>query len=530
MRSSDRVEEKGPTQWTRRSTGVSIQTRCYGSSVAQTRVVITPESRGPDAAPCIVDFNSEIRPASAAALQQDVQPSITVDVYRTNGLLTQSDIDTVELLLYLGHVRPPSSKASHEDIPSESSALTTQSDGCDAAAFLPDDRSVWAHDGHCAIRDDPFMLNGLLDRDSFFGFSDPFYFPFESMLFGTRIANPLGPDAAYGREDHPAFGADTHLWANGSHEYSPPLTNRPRYLQPNPENQVHQIKSQLESMGALVYLPSDEKDKLDWSDLAGYDDAKQLIEETLLLALSHPEMFDQVTARTRGKSGESNRPRMVLFNGPPGTGKTSTARIIASSIQLPLIYVSLESIVSKWFGESEKNLGKIFDLARALGHAQKGCVIFVDEIDSLASSRDNLEVHEASRRMLSILLRRLDGFDTQKDKTILICATNRERDLDEAFRSRVDVTVMFPLPSHEGRRSIIHRYAKHLTDEELESLASNTVGLSGRNIRDFCQRAERRWVATLLRNGKQEGSATEISGPPVEYYLAAALEKQQQQA
>lgn len=72
---------------------------------------------------------------------------------------------------------------------------------------------------------------------------------------------------------------------------------------------------------------------------------------------------------------------------PNPSGKTSTARIIASQVKLPLIYVSLESIVSKWFGESEKNLGQIFDIARSLGQLYEGCIIFVDEIDSLAGSR-----------------------------------------------------------------------------------------------------------------------------------------------
>lgn len=115
---------------------------------------------------------------------------------------------------------------------------------------------------------------------------------------------------------------------------------------------------------------------------------------------------------------------------------------------------------------------------------------------------------------IKILLRRLDGFDTQSDKTVLICATNRERDLDEAFRSRVDVTVYFPLPEHQGRCHIIKRswdplinqrerccylsfsldddadshlvcprYAKHLTEKEVDTLANYTTNLSGRNIR-----------------------------------------------
>jgi ATP-dependent 26S proteasome regulatory subunit len=118
-----------------------------------------------------------------------------------------------------------------------------------------------------------------------------------------------------------------------------------------------------------------------------------------------------------------NRPRAVLFEGPPGTGKTTSAKIIAAQVGIPLMYVPLESIISKYYGEAEKNLSHIFEMAAEL----EGCIIFIDEIDTLGGNRDNDGMHEASRRVLSALLRRLDSFESN-DNTLLICATNRKKD------------------------------------------------------------------------------------------------------
>ena len=85
--------------------------------------------------------------------------------------------------------------------------------------------------------------------------------------------------------------------------------------------------------------------------LAGYESQKRDIEDTVLMALSHQEIYDKIAKGTR-MYYESNRPKAVLFEGPPGTGKTSSAKIIASKIGVPLVYMPLESIMSKWYGES----------------------------------------------------------------------------------------------------------------------------------------------------------------------------------
>ena len=190
----------------------------------------------------------------------------------------------------------------------------------------------------------------------------------------------------------------------------------------------------LTDMGCTVYNKMAEERKLDWNSLAGYEHVKREVEDTVLLSLKHPEEYNKIAEQTR-EHFESNRPKAILFDGPPGTGKTTTARIIASQVHVPLIYVPIESLVSKWYGDAEKSLAKVFDACEELG----GSIVFIDEVDALATSRDQSGMHEATRRMLSVLLRRLDGFRQDGKGTLTVCATNRKSDLDAALLSRFDL-------------------------------------------------------------------------------------------
>ena len=107
-------------------------------------------------------------------------------------------------------------------------------------------------------------------------------------------------------------------------------------------------------------------------------------------------------------------------------------------------------------------------------------------------------MHEASRRILSTLLRKIDSFESSTD-VLLICATNRKEDLDAAMLSRLDLSVKFELPDKLSREAIFYRYAKHLTDDERKKLSEESQGMSGRNISDICKDAERRWAAKIIR-------------------------------
>ncbi len=245
-----------------------------------------------------------------------------------------------------------------------------------------------------------------------------------------------------------------------------------------------------------------------WDYIAGYDEVKRHIRESIILPLKNPDLYDSIARMTR-RVFESNRPRAILFEGPPGVGKTTAARIISGEVDIPLIYVPIESIMSKWYGQSSQNLSGIFDACELMG----GAIIFLDEIDSLAGSRDQ-NMFEATRHLLSVLLRKLDGIDAAAN-TITIGATNRKADLDHALISRFDQTISFPLPNQAERASIFSNYAAHLNAEECGILGQRGDALSGRNIKDVCEFAERRWARKILVK------KLEPAPPPFEYYRHA---------
>lgn len=260
----------------------------------------------------------------------------------------------------------------------------------------------------------------------------------------------------------------------------------------------------LAELGAIVFDPEPGSSDV----IAGYENVKQEISRTVILPLLNPALFLQVAQLTR-ENPRPNLPRAVLFEGPPGTGKTTMARALASEAGVPLVYVPVESIMSKWYGESERRLDGIFDRSARLPRS----IVFLDEIDAFAGSRE-APIHEASRRILSVLLRQLQGLVVTPN-LIVIGATNRGADLDPALSSRFARTIQFPLPDHAARVAILNRYARQLSPADLDRLAAATEGASGRTLEDTCSAAERAWCGHLL------DSRAAISAPPLESYLAA---------
>jgi len=173
--------------------------------------------------------------------------------------------------------------------------------------------------------------------------------------------------------------------------------------------------------------------------------ARELIEAPL----QHKDALSRIGARpVKG----------ILFTGLPGTGKTMLARIIANSTDAEFYEISGPEVFSKWYGQSEEILRRLFeDAAR-----QERAIIFFDEIDSVAGQRAD-ESHEASRRVVAQLLALMDGF-TPDENVVVIAATNRPQDIDAALRrpGRFDWEIHFPLPDESDRKSILEASARHL--------------------------------------------------------------------
>ncbi|WP_061248410.1 AAA family ATPase [Leptospira alstonii] len=265
----------------------------------------------------------------------------------------------------------------------------------------------------------------------------------------------------------------------------------------------------LTSLGVEVFRPLEaEKNgkSITFDQIAGYEGVKQQILESIILPLKNPDMLSELSKLTR-KFPNDTRPRAVLFEGDPGVGKTTMARVVSCMTGLPLIYVPVESIMSKYYGESAQNMAYVFDAAALF----PACLIFLDEIDSLAGSREE-GMFEATRKILSVLLRKIDGFSSQRN-SVTIGATNRKQDLDHALLSRFDRTIYFPFPDLSERAKILETYAMHLSETERTRISEDLNGHSGRAIRDFCDLVERKWASYLIEKGLKPVP------PPYELYL-----------
>lgn len=306
-------------------------------------------------------------------------------------------------------------------------------------------------------------------------------------IFGKFVPPVPKPDAgdAHGGVQHKPGGA-------GPPEPAHPVDERLKSLEPR---MIELIMSEIMDHGPPVA----------WEDIAGVEFAKATIKEIVVWPMVRPDLF----------TGLRGPPRGILLFGPPGTGKTLIGKCIASQSGATFFSISASSLTSKWVGEGEKMVRALFAVARC----QQPAVIFIDEIDSLLSQRADGE-HESSRRIKTEFLVQLDGAATSsEDRILVVGATNRPQEIDEAARRRLVKRLYIPLPEASARKQIVTRLMSReqccLREEEIELVVQRSAGFSGADMTQLCREASLGPIRSLQAADITTVTADQV--PPIAY-------------
>jgi len=228
--------------------------------------------------------------------------------------------------------------------------------------------------------------------------------------------------------------------------------------------------------------------RITYEDIGGLENEIKMVREMIELPLKHPELFERLGIEA---------PKGVLLHGPPGTGKTLLAKAVANETNANFYSLSGPEIMSKYYGESEENLRKVFKEATENAPS----IIFIDEIDSIAPKRE--EVHgEVERRIVAQLLALMDGLE-ERGKVVVIGATNRINAIDPALRrpGRFDREIEIGIPDKKGRKEILEIHTRGMplaNDVDLDKIAEITHGYSGADLAALCKEAAIRALRRIL--------------------------------
>jgi transitional endoplasmic reticulum ATPase len=235
---------------------------------------------------------------------------------------------------------------------------------------------------------------------------------------------------------------------------------------------------------------------LTWDDIGGLDSARDRLREGVELPLKHPEAFRRLGIRPA---------KGFLLYGPPGTGKTLLAKAAARESEANFIATKSSDLLSKWYGESEQQIARLFNRARQVAPT----IIFIDELDSLVPARGGgLGEPQVTERVVNTILAEMDGLE-ELQNVVVIGATNRPTLIDPALLrpGRFDELIYVGVPDTAGRRRILAIHTEGMplaTDVDLESLARRTERFTGADLEDLVRRAG----LTALRRGLDASTVT----------------------
>ncbi|MGD2072606.1 MAG: CDC48 family AAA ATPase [Candidatus Thorarchaeota archaeon] len=238
-------------------------------------------------------------------------------------------------------------------------------------------------------------------------------------------------------------------------------------------------RSKIKVLPEAMEVTESEIPAITYEDIGGLHEEVQKVREMIELPLKHPELFDRLGIEP---------PKGVLLHGPPGTGKTLIARAVASESQANFSSINGPEIMSKFYGQSEENLRKMFEEAQRNAPS----IIFIDELDAIAPKRGEV-TGEVERRVVAQLLALMDGLHA-RGKVIVIAATNRPEGIDPALRrpGRFDREIEIGVPNMKGRKEILQIHTRGMPldkDVSLDELSGITHGFVGADMQSLCKEA-----------------------------------------
>ncbi|KAK9793162.1 hypothetical protein WJX73_000052 [Symbiochloris irregularis] len=276
----------------------------------------------------------------------------------------------------------------------------------------------------------------------------------------------LGMPTLWRTQTQPARGISTQ----------PNSVLRPQPVIPPPKRALSKDEAKVRE--AILSEVLDTRPSVGWDEVVGLSSAKQALKEMVILPTVRADLFQGLRAPARG----------LLLYGPPGNGKTLLAKALAHEAQATFFNISASSLTSKWHGEAEKLVRALFAVAAEM----QPSIIFIDEIDSILSERSAGE-HEASRRLKTQFLVEFDGVARGTERIVVIGATNRPQELDDAVRRRMVKRIYIGMPDSQGRKALLSSMLSgqpaKLSRADLERVVASTEGYSGSDLAALCREA-----------------------------------------